>query len=200
MSDRRHAARHHKAPAQSGVNDQLTMSARGRANLVSREGLKDHYYDDPVGNCTYSAGVLAHLGHCTREEFRTKLSADDLAKPLDARIREAERAVHRNVKHQQLTQEQFDALVSFVYNVGATGARRVFDDIDAGKFDMAAFRMTEHIRAAVRGEDGSPQLDKNGKVVTVVLPGLISRRVAESAPFRHVDVDSSPKLDVRLTN
>jgi shikimate kinase len=87
-----------------------------------------------------------------------------------------------------------------VYNVGASGAGRVLDDVDAGKFDMAAFRMTQHVRAAVRDKDGNPKLHKNGKVVTVVLPGLITRRVRESAPFRHVDIDSNLPLDLGLSN
>jgi lysozyme len=116
----------------------------------------------------------------------------------DEGIRETERAVKAKVKHQQLTQEQFDALVSFAYNVGASGAKEVLKDVDAGSLEMAAFRMMQNVKAKVREKDGAVKKDKAGNTVWVVLPGLITRRVAESAPFRHVEIDTNLNLNLSV--
>jgi len=98
----------------------------------------------------------------------------------------AENAVRRNITRHQLTQAQFDALVSFTYNVGAGGARNVLRQVNAGNFQAAAAAaasMQQYIHATVYGPDGQPQRDENGHIVTRALPGLVNRRRHESAPF-----------------
>jgi len=110
-------------------NLSLSLSAVGRGKLRRREGLRPAH-DDPAGNFAFEDAV-----------------------------RSAERAVQRQVSHQALTQAQFDALVSYTFNLGAGGAMLVLRRIDAGDLDGAAESMLRN-------------------------PGPAARRQEESAPFR----------------
>lgn len=94
---------------------------------------------------------------------------------FDSRLRDAERAVERNVKV-ALTQEQLDALVSYVYNCGSRNSIPLYDKLNANDFAGAATMISGSIR--------SKQKDKRGKTIYVLMPGLIPRRARESAPFR----------------
>lgn len=175
---------------QQNPNAEMSLSAIGLADLIRREGIVRHYYNDGAHNCTYGVGSLLHLGPCTAEESHMSVTDKQIVTTMHQGIDIAERAILRQVRHQTLTQEQFDALVSFTYNVGATRAHPVLGLIDAGSFDAAASRMRLYIRATMRGRDGRPLLDKHGREITEIEPGLIIRRREESAPFA-VHQDSS---------
>lgn len=54
------------------------------------------------------------------------LTSEQIEASFANAVREAERAVRRNVTNQPLTQAQFDALVSYAYNTGAGGAHESF--------------------------------------------------------------------------
>jgi lysozyme len=174
----------HDASPPSPANQNLSLSDHGRVELVRREGLIRHYYNDAVNNCTYGVGTLAHSGPCTPQELQTPISNDQLATSLQQGINIAESAVRRRVTRQQLTQQQFDALVSFTYNVGAGGANHVLHQINAGQIAGAAHTMTGYTHATVYGPDRQPLRDRTGRIVTRVLPGLVTRRHEESAAFR----------------
>jgi lysozyme len=171
------------ASSSSSVNQNLKLSAQGQTELMRHEGVIHHYYNDSVHNCTYGAGTLVHLGPCADAEMHTVVTDTMIVKGMGAGIDKAEDAVYRNVAHQQLTQAQFDALVSFTYNVGGGGARNVFQLIDQGKLADAANAMTQYVHATVYGKDHKPLRDRNGKIITRVLPGLVRRRRQESKPF-----------------
>lgn len=164
-------------------NSTSAMSHSGRIQLVQHEGIVRHYYNDAAQNCTYGIGTLVHTGACTAEELRTRISDRQIAETLQQGIHAAENAVRRNVTHQQLTQAQFDALVSFTYNVGASGARNVLRQVDRGHFPAAANMMQQYVHATVHQPDGRP-MRRNGHIVTQTLPGLVTRRMDESEPFR----------------
>jgi len=167
----------------SQPNQCLTLSAAGQNELTRREGVVRHYYNDAANNCTYGVGTLAHLGSCTADELHTQLTDQQMATSLHHGVHIAENAVRRNVTHHRLTQRQFDALVSFTYNVGTGGARNVLRLVDQGHLEDAAHLMKQYTNATVYGADGQPERDKNGDIITRVLPGLVSRRRDESAPF-----------------
>jgi lysozyme len=166
------------------ANQSLKLSAQGQTELMRREGVIHHYYNDSVHNCTYGAGTLVHLGPCAEAEIHTVVTDTMIVKGMGAGIDKAEDAIYRNVMHQQLTQAQFDALVSFTYNVGGGGARGVFLLIDQGKMADAANAMMKYVHATVYGKDRKPLRDRNGKIITRVLAGLVRRRRKESEPFR----------------
>lgn len=159
------------------------MSHNGRIQLVQHEGIVRHYYNDAAQNCTYGIGTLVHTGACTAQELRTRVSNSQIGATLQQGIHVAERAVRRNVSHHQLTQAQFDALVSFTYNVGAGGARDVLRQVDSGNLNAAGDMMRRYVHATVHQPDGQP-LYRDGHIVTQTLPGLVRRRMDESAPFR----------------
>jgi lysozyme len=89
----------------------LSLSAVGAAGIVAHEGMRKVAYVDPVGVVTVCAGhtKTAKLG-------QTKTDAE-CAALLQADAQYAGVAVKRLVKV-PVTQRQYDALVSFVFNVG----------------------------------------------------------------------------------
>lgn len=156
----------------------MKMSGAGRAQLRHTEKVVLKYYDDGgsgKGHCTYGPGLLVHRGPCTAEELTRKVSIAGVEASFDSRLRDAERAVERNVKV-SLTQEQFDALVSYVYNSGSRGSIPLYDKLNANDFPGAA--------AIISGSIRSKQKDKRGRTIYVLMPGLMPRRARESAPFR----------------
>lgn len=164
------------ATTPTNPNAGLTMSAEARRRLrdPQHERSVRGYYNDGRGgrgHCTSGIGILAHRGPCTAEELARPVTSAQIEASFDAAVREAERAVRRNVTRQALTQEQFDALVSYTYNTGPTGASRVFLRVDSGDFQGAADAISANTYSRQRGR-------------AVFMPGLVSRRREESAPFR----------------
>lgn len=163
-------------PAKS-VNADMSMSAEARARMRHTEKDVYEYYDDMgpgKGNCTWGAGILAHLRPCTKEELGRKVSPAEVDAAFSRRVADAERAVRRNVSRQALNQAQFDALVSLTYNAGATGSRGTYELVDGGDFKGAAANIGKMTLVTVNGKKG-------------VAKGLILRRAEESAPFRSVE-------------
>lgn len=167
------------------ANQNLSLSEPGQAALMRREGVIRHYYNDAVDNCTYGVGTLAHLGACSPQEMHAHVSNHQILAGMQRGIDAAEDAVRREVAHHPLTQAQFDALVSFTYNLGAGGARNVLREVDAGDLNGAANLMMRYVHATVYGKDRKPKRDKQGHIITRVLAGLVTRRHEESAPLRH---------------
>lgn len=165
--------------AQKIDNSKLRMSSAAKARVRKNEDPKYYYYDDGGkrgrGNCTWGIGTLAHKGPCSAAELKTKIGPAEVEAAFTSRIADAERIVRRKVSGQALNQEQFDALVSFVYNVGGKGAENVLSLVDDGDFKGAASSISRTIYMTVRTKKGPKK---------VVAHGLIGRRAEESAPFR----------------
>lgn len=150
------------------------LSPQGAAFIGRYEGFRGHLYDDPAGHCTIGFGHLVHLGPCDGHEppfYRQGLTRSEALVLLrnDAATRSA--AV-RQLVTVALTQHEHDALVSFVFNVGA-----------------GAFKSSTLLRRLNAGERSAvpAQLMRWTRGGGQVLPGLVRRRIAEGALFAHAD-------------
>lgn len=155
----------------------MHMSSVGKLRLMNREKKMMRYYDDQGpgrGNCTMGIGHYVHRDPCAAAELARKVTEEDVANAFDIDVRAAESVVNRRVDV-SLTQDQFDALVSYVFNRGPGGARKALTLISDGEFEKAATEISSHVTGS--------QLRKEKRVVKT-LPGLISRRAEESAPFK----------------
>lgn len=163
-------------------NANMKMSGDARARMRQREKPIYNYYDDGgrpgLGNCTWGIGVLAHLGPCAEDERKRTVEPAAVEAAFVSKVAEAERSVRRKVPNQALDQAQFDALVSFAYNVGERGAKETFMRVDKGDFKAAAAGISQSIKMRVKTKTGSK---------LVIAHGLILRRAEESAPFRRKD-------------
>ncbi len=127
-------------------------------DLIKRwEGLKLEAYQDTGGVWTIGYGhtLTAKPGMRILESTAEELLRRDL--------RDAERAVERMVKV-DLTDGQFGALVSFVFNVGAEAFRTstLLKRLNSGDYDAVPGQLMRWVK-------------DNGRT----LPGLVNRRAAE---------------------
>jgi lysozyme len=154
----------------------MHVSAEGLQRVRGTESVKYLYYDDMgpgKGHCTWGVGILAHKGVCTKEELGREVSKADVEAQFAREIREAEGVVHRGIRV-ELTQAQFDALVSFTFNVGAHGASDTYALINSQDFAGAAANMQQLVRVQIKTKSGTKK---------VIARGLVKRRAEEAAPF-----------------
>jgi lysozyme len=149
-----------------------SLSDQGARFVARFEGFESKPYDDPAGHCTIGYGHLIHRGRCNGSEpveLRAGISEARALEILRADAAVAAEAVRTSVKV-PLTQEQFDALVSFTFNLGAGNLRSstLLKKLNAGDY------------GAVPAE-----LSRWNKAGGQVLGGLVKRREAEGLLFRH---------------
>jgi lysozyme len=140
----------------------MNTSPAGRAMIESFEGFRAAAYlptPDDVPTIGYGHTLGVKMGDVCPEQ-----DADEF---LEADLAAAEQAVTRKVTA-AVTQHQFDALVSFVFNVGAGNfeSSTLLKLLNAGDMEGAANQFLAWDKQA-------------GKV----LPGLLSRRSVERAWF-----------------
>lgn len=92
----------------------LSLSDAGLAAIKREEGFRSKTYFDAAGLATIGYGHLITSG----EAFPAGISEPDAEKLLREDVQIAETSIRSNVIV-PLTQSMFDALVSFVFNVGA---------------------------------------------------------------------------------
>lgn len=144
-----------------------TLSASGARMIAEFEGFRRHLYDDAAGHCTIGYGHLVHRGPTNGtepERFRNGITEEQGRRLLREDARPAGDAVNALVKV-RLSQPQFDALTSFVYNLGAGNFARsqLLKRVNAGRHDAVPEELAKWVHAG-------------GKR----LPGLVSRRAAEA--------------------
>lgn len=142
----------------------MNISESGIDLIASHEGLRLTAYPDPgTGGEPWTIGY-GHTGGVSQDDTCTEEQAREWLKE-DAQT--AVRCVNQSVSG-NLTQNQFDALCSFVFNLGCNALRNstLLRCVNAGEDEQAA------------GEFGK-WCHSNGKT----LPGLVARRQAESELF-----------------
>jgi lysozyme len=118
------------------------VSDDGLRRIREAEAFVEHIYDDGVGNKTIGYGHMlepgeSFAGGMTEPKARDLLAADvaEVVNPVLDRVTVP------------LTQNQIDALASFIYNVGPGNfARWVLPALNAGDFDRAIARMASFIK------------------------------------------------------
>lgn len=143
----------------------MQISYNGIQFLKQWEGFKADAYKDTGGVWTIGYGTIRWNGRPVEQGMKMSEKEAELA--LQADLAWAQTAVNKLVKY-PLTQNMFDALVSFVYNVGES-----------------AFSRSTLLRLLNQGQvaDAAKQFERwkfdNGKVIQ----GLLNRREAERALF-----------------
>ncbi|WP_286917589.1 MULTISPECIES: lysozyme [Pseudomonas] len=142
----------------------MKTSTKGIALIKSAEGLRLKAYPDPgTGGLPWTIGYGSTSG-VTRNMVITETQAEQM---LAEDLVRFERIVERLVQV-PVNQGQFDALVSFTYNVGE------------GNFTKSTLlRKLNASDTAGAAEQFSRWVHASGKV----LPGLVKRRAAERAMF-----------------
>lgn len=94
------------------------ISDLGLSLIKKHEGWRAHWYRDPVGIWTIGWGTTAHVQSVQHPHSPADPITKDMGEDLLLRaLRHAEQTIHDHVTV-PLTQGQFDALASFIYNVG----------------------------------------------------------------------------------
>jgi len=145
----------------------MRTSPEGVARIKRHELLRLKAYLCPAGVPTIGWGSTrgVAMGMVITEQQADARLVSDLAT--------AENAIEKHVKV-PLTQNQFDALVSFVFNVGVKNFQpsTLLKLLNSGKYDAAADQLQRWCHA---------KDPKSGKVG--VLPGLVKRRAEEKEVF-----------------
>lgn len=142
----------------------MKTSDWGRKFIERFEGLYLHTYDDGAGVPTIG------YGHTTRGGGRKvtwgmKITPEEADSMLSDDLGRVERDVNKLVKV-PLTQNQFDALVSFHFNTGALGSSTLLKKLNAGDYQSVSTELMKWIHAG-----GS------------VMNGLVTRRTEEGKLF-----------------
>ena len=149
------------------------LSHSGVQLIASFEGFDPHLYNDSAGHCTIGYGTLVHLGPINGSEsaeFKHGITRERALQLLLHETAQDARSINSHV-HVALDQAQFDALVSFAYNVGlgqnGFAGSTLLRVLNAGHYDQVPAQMMRWNHAG-------------GKVSQ----GLTNRRTAEAALFR----------------
>lgn len=137
----------------------------GKALIKEFEGYRATAYICPAGVVTIGYGTTQILGKPVL--LGMQITTDEADRFLEEDLKKFETSINKNVLV-ELTQNQFDALVAFVYNVGIGNFTKstLLKKLNAGKISEAANEFLKWNKA-------------NKKV----LAGLTRRRTAERELF-----------------
>ncbi len=139
----------------------MSISPVGIALIQAHEGLRLMAYRDAVGVWTIGYGSTTGVRRGMR------LTRDQAVLRLYHDLDDAEATINGRVMV-PLTQPQFDALTSLVFNIGGGAFRKstLLQKLNAGDYAGAAAEFPRWVKAKSR-----------------ILPGLVTRRAAERALF-----------------
>ncbi|MBA3421360.1 MAG: peptidoglycan-binding protein [Thermoleophilaceae bacterium] len=153
----------------AGERRAMRLSKAGVAFIARFEGFRSDLYNDAAGHCTIGYGHLVHHGRCNGSEpaeFKSGIGRERALELLHQRAGQFGAAV--NGLGVALNQHQFDALVSFTFNLGpgwlgGSGLQRA---LAAGDYDAVPRELSRWVFAGGRK-----------------LQGLVKRRRAEGELF-----------------
>lgn len=158
------------------MNEHLTISQRGLDMIKGFEGSRALPYLDSAGIATIGVGhAIRHEGDYVRDLgiahslFPKALSDLEIENLLLEDLEKFIIRVREMVKV-PLTQNQFDALVSFDFNTGALGRSTLLKLLNKGAYHKAAGEFAKWNKETVNGQ-------------LVVSRGLTNRRAKEKEVF-----------------
>ena len=142
----------------------LALSAAGLSGIVRHEGMVKAVYLDPIGIPTACVG---HTATVTQADVGKQLSEEVCLRLLSRDTHDAQAAVKRSVTA-PITQSQYDALVSFAFNVGG-----------------GALHSSTLVRKLNAGDcwGAGAEFPRWNKARNRILPGLVKRRAYERNLF-----------------
>lgn len=148
----------------------MTISDTGLSLIKKHEGYSSTVYKDQAGLDTIGYGHLIVAG----EKF-TEISHIEAEQLLRRDVRHAERTVN-NFVNVYLTQNMFDSLVSFVFNVGSTAFinSTLLKVLNAGEYEKVGEQLLRWNKITIT---------ENGDRIKKVSSGLANRRQYESEVF-----------------
>jgi lysozyme len=115
----------------------MSMSKDGLRELIGHEAIVQTRYKDSVGVWTIGVGHTKHAGPPDPEGFKGEMSIADVVKLFRKDIVAYSDAVNAAVKV-DVSQTEFDALVSFHFNTGAIKRASLVKSLNAGNRKKAA--------------------------------------------------------------
>ncbi|UPK68717.1 glycoside hydrolase family protein [Chitinophaga filiformis] len=158
----------------SAFNTAVSFStiSTGGVDLIKRlEGFRARKYNDQAGHCTIGYGTLIHKGNCngapSEQPYENGITDQRATELLMERISDFQQTINQQVLV-TLNQNQFDALVSFVYNIGSANFRQstLRRLLNQGNYGAVPGEMRKWVK-----------IRQNGALVTS--QGLVNRRNAE---------------------
>ncbi len=154
----------------------LQLSPYGVEFLKQYEGFRATTYNDQAGHCTIGYGHLIHHGGCTSTDQNAwgSISQARASEMLTSDANSFADVIRRGAPGTALSQNEFDALVSLAFNIGAGNfnSSSVLKDLKASPPNYAA--VPGHIALWNK-------VKVNGRLV--ISCGLRNRRAAESRLF-----------------
>lgn len=158
-----------KSPAALAARPgEYRMSSRGLERIREHEAFVSKTYDDGVGNKTIGYGHMLRPGESLADEISEAQARELFAKDVARIVNPALGRINA-----RLTQNQIDALGSFIYNVGPGNfTRSVLPELNAGDHKAVIAAMREYVKG---------RNQRTGE--RVALRGLIRRRGEEVALY-----------------
>lgn len=152
----------------------MNIGREGIALIKKWEGLQLEPYTCPAGHATIGYGHKIHAGPVTENDkkywsgFTEAKAIELLFEDLKGTIRWANRAISA-----RLNQNQFDAVVCWIFNVGigAAGSSETFRALNSEQYELFSDKLLQWNK--IKNPDG----------VRVVSAGLSARRRDERALF-----------------
>lgn len=136
---------------EEAIGNNLVLSDDGFNFVVSHEGVVTHMYNDSAGHCTIGVGHLIHYGNCDGREsekpYKNGITKDQAFDLFRNDLAKFEAAINDIVKV-PLTQYQYDALVSFVYNIGSSAFAKsgVLRELNSQNYSIVPSKMMEWVK------------------------------------------------------
>ncbi len=146
----------------------MNVSERGIKLIKHHEGVRNRPYRCPAGLWTVGVGHLIGDGKSLPESWNRLFTKEEIDGILKRDLRRFELGVHKMLPNMFLRQHEFDALVSFCFNLGL------------GCFQRSTIR-----QALLRGDKKAAMesLLKYCRAGGKILRGLQIRRMDEKALF-----------------